>query len=165
MARVIVRSNKIFVMFCINVANMVCHSCYSMPAAFFPQEAKAKKMSDDAIGITFASFAAVMFVFSPVAGRAMSTYGKVWVYILGLVIVSVATICFSAASLLPDGPVFAAWCLCMRFLQGIGSAMEEVSGAAQFSASVGGSAVWNHARQLRITSPSRCVFSSHLPRG
>jgi len=130
MARVVVRSNKIFVMFCINVANMVCHSCYSMPAAFFPQEAKAKGMSDDAIGITFASFAAVMFLFSPLAGRAMSTYGKVWVYIYGLIIVSAATICFSAASLLPDGPVFAAWCLCMRFLQGIGSAMEETAAYA-----------------------------------
>ena len=33
---------KILVMVCINLANLVCHSVYSVLAAFFPQEGKAK---------------------------------------------------------------------------------------------------------------------------
>ena len=113
-------------MVCINLSNLICHAVYSVLAAFFPQEAKAKGMGDDAVGIIFASFAAVIFLCSPLAGRFMSYYGKVWVYITGLVIVSVSTICFSVASLLPAGLPFASWCLCMRLLQGVGSAMEEV---------------------------------------
>lgn len=130
MARVIVQHNKILVMVCINIANLLCHSVYSVLAAFFPQEAKAKGMSDDAVGITFASFAAVIFVCSPFAGRLMSSRGKVWVYMAGLVIVSVSTVAFSIASLLPAGWPFASWCLLMRLLQGVGSAMEETAAYA-----------------------------------
>eukprot|EP00965_Chrysotila_dentata_P010676 347293-Pleurochrysis_carterae.AAC.1 len=77
MPRVVVQHHKFLVMVCINVANLVCHSVYSVLAAFFPQEAKAKGMSEDAVGIIFASFAAVIFVCSPLAGRFMSKYGKV----------------------------------------------------------------------------------------
>lgn len=97
---------------------------------FFPQEAKAKGMGDDGIGILFASFAAVIFVCSPFAGRMMSKHGKVWVYIWGLAIVSVSTILFSLASIVPSGTPFAAWCLFMRILQGVGSAMEETAAYA-----------------------------------
>lgn len=130
MARVIVQHHKILVMVCINIANLLCHSVYSVLAAFFPQEAKAKGMSDDAVGITFALFAAVIFICSPFAGRLMSTNGKVWVYMAGLVIVSFSTISFSVASLLPAGAPFATWCLLMRLLQGVGSAMEETAAYA-----------------------------------
>ena len=50
---------KLLVFFCINIANLGCHAVYSVLAAFFPQEAKAKDMSDDGVGIVFASFAAL----------------------------------------------------------------------------------------------------------
>ena len=106
--------NKILVMVCINLANLVCHSVYSVLAAFFPQEGKAKGMSDDTVGVIFAAFAAVSIVCSPFVGRLMSMHGKVWIYILGLLLVSVSTISFSVASLLPAGAPFAAWCLAMR---------------------------------------------------
>jgi len=129
MPRVVVRS-KILVMVCINIANLVCHSVYSVLAAFFPQEARAKGMSDDTVGVTFASFAAVIFLVSPLAGQFMSKYGKVSVYIWGLLIVSASTMLFAVASLLPAGPIFGAWCLLMRLLQGIGSAMEETAAYA-----------------------------------
>jgi len=124
------RNSKMLVMVCINIANLVCHSVYSVLAAFFPQEAMAKGMSEDAVGVTFASFAAVIFVISPLAGRLMSMRGKVWVYIAGLLIVAFSTTCFSLASLLPSGLPFAIYCLIMRLLQGIGSAMEETAAYA-----------------------------------
>jgi len=124
------RSNKLLVMFCINVANLCCHAVYSVLAAFFPQEAKAKGMSDDGVGIVFASFAAVIFVCSPLAGRLMTRHGKVLVYLYGLLIVSSSTICFSAASVVPAGWPFYAFCLFMRLLQGVGSAMEETAAYA-----------------------------------
>ena len=125
--------NKILVMVCINLANLVCHSVYSVLAAFFPQEGKAKGMSDDTVGVIFAAFAAVSIVCSPFVGRLMSMHGKVWIYILGLLLVSVSTISFSVASLLPAGAPFAAWCLAMRILQGLGAALEETAAyAAQF---------------------------------
>ena len=123
--------NKILVMVCINLANLVCHSVYSVLAAFFPQEGKAKGMSDDTVGVIFAAFAAVSIVCSPFVGRLMSMHGKVWIYILGLLLVSVSTISFSVASLLPAGAPFAAWCLAMRILQGLGAALEETAAYAE----------------------------------
>ena len=93
--------NKILVMVCINfLANLVCHSVYSVLAAFFPQEGKAKGMSDDRRR-HLRRVAAVSIVCSPFVGRLMSMHGKVWIYILGLLLVSVSTISFSVASLLP----------------------------------------------------------------
>jgi MFS family permease len=124
------RANKLLVMVCINLANLCCHSVYSVLASFFPQEAKRKGMSEDTIGIVFASFAFVIFVCSPLAGRLMTRHGKVSVYIWGLGIVSVSSVCFAAASLVPDGPLFAAFCLTMRLIQGVGSALEETAAYA-----------------------------------
>ena len=127
---------KLLVFFCINIANLGCHAVYSVLAAFFPQEAKAKDMSDDGVGIVFASFAAVIFLFSPLVGRLMTKHGKVLVYLWGLCIVSCSTICFAAASVVPAGWPFYAFCLVMRLLQGVGC------GAATFS------------RHRRTSSPS-----------
>ena len=126
-ARNSMRNNKLLVMICTNLANLCCHAVYSVLASFFPQEAKAKGMSDDMVGFVFAVFAAVIFVCSPFAGRLMSKYGKVWVYIWGISIVSVSTILFSIASWVPAGAPFAIWCIAMRLAQGIGSAMEETA--------------------------------------
>ena len=44
------RSNKVLVMVCTNLANLGCHSIYSVLASFFPQEARAKGMSDEGVG-------------------------------------------------------------------------------------------------------------------
>jgi len=84
-------------------------------------------MSDDMVGLVFAIFAAVIFVFSPFAGRLMSKHGKVQVYICGVSLVSFASILFAGASLMPAGAPFAVWCFTMRLLQGIGSALEETA--------------------------------------
>ena len=56
------RNNKLIVMVCTNLANLCCHAVYSVLASFFPQEAKAKGMSDDMVGFVFAVFAAIIFV-------------------------------------------------------------------------------------------------------
>ena len=101
MARLGLRNNKMLVFLCINLTNLCCHSVYSVLAAFFPQQAKAKGMSDDAVGIVFASFAAVIFLCSPMAGGWMTRYGKVWVYITGIVLVAVSTVLFAAATMMP----------------------------------------------------------------
>jgi len=121
------RNNKMVVFVCTNLANLCCHAVYSVLASFFPQEAKNKGMSDDGVGFVFAVFAGIIFVFSPFAGRLMSRHGKVWVYIWGISLVSVSTICFSAATLFPAGVPFAAWCLAMRITQGFGAALEETA--------------------------------------
>lgn len=121
------RNNKVLVMVCTNFANLFCHSVYSVLASFFPQEAKAKGMSDDGVGLVFAIFAAVIFVCSPLAARLMSKHGKVWVYIWGICTVSVSSILFSVASAVPSGWPFATWCFAMRLIQGIGAAMEETA--------------------------------------
>ena len=121
------RNNKLLVMACTNLANLACHSVYSVLASFFPQEAKAKGMSDDGVGLVFAIFAAVIFVASPFVGKLMSKHGKVWVYIVGVATVSVSSICFAFASWVPAGLPFAAYCFAMRLVQGIGSALEETA--------------------------------------
>jgi len=121
---------KLLVFFCINIANLGCHAVYSVLAAFFPQEAKAKGMSDDGVGIVFASFAAVIFICSPCAGRLMTKHGKVLVYLWGLLCVSLSTTLFAIASIVPAGWPFYAFCLTMRLLQGVGSALEETAAYA-----------------------------------
>ena len=121
------RNNKMIVLVCTNLANLCCHAVYSVLASFFPQEAKAKGMSEDGVGFVFAVFAAVIFVCSPCAGRLMTRHGKVWVYIWGISLVCVSTICFSMASLMPAGVPFAVWCFSMRVMQGLGAALEETA--------------------------------------
>ena len=125
MAKLGIRNNKMLIFMCINLTNLCCHSVYSVLAAFFPQEAKKKGISEDAVGIVFASFAGVICLCSPMAGGWMTHYGKVWVYITGIVLVSVSTVLFAGATMMPDGMPFGSWCLSMRLLQGVGSAMEE----------------------------------------
>ncbi len=114
----------------INAANLCCHAVYSVLASFFPQEAKAKRMSDELVGVVFAVFALVIFLASPFVGKLMTTHGKKTIYCSGLVLVAGSTVAFSVASLLPEGPLFACWCLVMRLLQGVGSAMEETAAYA-----------------------------------
>jgi MFS family permease len=92
-------------------------------ASFFPQQAAAKGMSEDLVGVVFSIFAGVMFVVSPVAGILMQQRGKVWVYLCGLGIVSISTMLFAAATFVPEGWPFAVWCLSMRIAQGVGAAL------------------------------------------
>ena len=97
-ARNQMRNNKMVVMVCTNIANLFCHSVYSVLASFFPQEAKVKGMSEEFVGLVFAIFAAVIFVASPFAARLMNRHGKGWVYISGICIVSISSILFAFAS-------------------------------------------------------------------
>jgi MFS family permease len=108
---------QLLMMVLINFSNLFCHSLFSILPPFFPQQAKAKGMSQDAVGIVFACFPAVIFLTSPFAGPFMTRHGKKWVYTTGLIIVSASTICFSVASYLPEGSPFATWCLFIRLLQ------------------------------------------------
>jgi len=130
MGKLGMRNNKMLVFMSINLTNLCCHSVYSVLAAFFPQEADKKGLSEDAVGIVFASFAAVIFLCSPMAGGWMTHYGKVWVYITGIVLVALSTMLFAGATTMPDGSLFGSYCLIMRLLQGVGSAMEETAAYA-----------------------------------
>ena len=86
------------------------------------------------VGLIFASFACVIFVASPLAARLMSRHGKSYVYIAGVVIVSLSTISFAVADALPAGWPFTGWCLLMRLVQGFGSALEESAGVRRYLA-------------------------------
>jgi len=118
---------KLLVLVCSNIANLCCHAVYSVLASFFPQQAAAKGMSEDLVGVVFSIFAGIMFVVSPVAGILMQQRGKVWVYLCGLGIVSISTMLFAAATFVPEGWPFAVWCLSMRIAQGVGAALEETA--------------------------------------
>lgn len=121
------RSNKMVVMVCINLANLCCHAVYSVLASFFPQEARAKGMPEETVGAVFAVFAFVVFLVSPFAGKAMSRHGKARVYIAGICVASAATILLSIAALCPAGWPFFLWCFTMRVAQGVGCALEETA--------------------------------------
>ena len=122
-----INNKKLLVLVCSNIANLCCHAVYSVLASFFPEQAAAKGMSDDMVGVVFSIFAGVMFVVSPVAGILMQQRGKVWVYLCGLGIVSISTILFAAATFVPEGWPFAVWCLSIRIAQGVGAALEETA--------------------------------------
>ena len=68
-------NNKMVVLVCTNIANLSCHAVYSVLSSFYPPQAKAKGMSDDMVGFTFAIFAGIIFLFSPVAGKLMERRG------------------------------------------------------------------------------------------
>ena len=51
MGKLGMRNNKMLVFMCINLTNLCCHSVYSVLAAFFPQEAEKKGLSEDAVGV------------------------------------------------------------------------------------------------------------------
>mmetsp|Transcript_15267 Transcript_15267/g.41001 ORF Transcript_15267/g.41001 Transcript_15267/m.41001 type:complete len:498 (+) Transcript_15267:86-1579(+) len=124
------RTAKYVVLVCINLSNLVCHSVYSVLASFFPQEARAKGLSDEPIGLVFAIFAAVIFVAAPFVSTALSRYGKRQVYVAGLAIVAVGTMLFSLAAWIENRPAYFAWCLALRCVQGLGSALEETAAYA-----------------------------------
>jgi MFS family permease len=127
-------------MLAINLTNLVGNSLYSIMDAFFPQQAEAKLLSPEAIGAIFAAFPAVVFLTAPSASRLMDRIGTRTTFLVGCFAISIGTLSFSAALILPDGAPFAAWCMVMRLLQGAGGALEEAS-AYVLIASLAGSNV------------------------
>jgi DHA1 family multidrug resistance protein-like MFS transporter len=123
------RSSSFGILLLISVSNFTCHSVYSVLPSFFPSEAAARGMGDDLVGLTFAMYAAVVFVCAPLAAQLMSVYGQKRVYVAGLILVSLATAAFAATATL-DGPAFVTAVLCLRLLQGVGSALEETASYA-----------------------------------
>lgn len=122
------------------LTNLVGNSLYSIMDAFFPQQAEAKLLSPEAIGAIFAAFPAVVFLTAPSASRLMDRIGTRTTFLVGCCAISIGTLSFSAALILPDGAPFAAWCMVMRLLQGAGGALEEAS-AYVLIASLAGSNV------------------------
>mmetsp|Transcript_38091 Transcript_38091/g.94487 ORF Transcript_38091/g.94487 Transcript_38091/m.94487 type:complete len:508 (-) Transcript_38091:306-1829(-) len=124
------KSAKCLVLVCINLSNLVCHSVYSVLASFFPQEARAKGMSDEPIGLVFAIFAAVVFVSAPFVSSALNTHGKRAVYVVGGLVVCVGTILFAFADRIQNVQMYFAWCFVLRCVQGFGAALEETAAYA-----------------------------------
>lgn len=124
------RYTKCLVLVCINLSNLVCHSVYSVLASFFPQEARAKGLSDEPIGFVFAVFAAVIFVSAPFVSTALNTHGKRAVYVSGQAIVAVGTMLFALANQIDNLPAYFTWCFVLRCVQGFGSALEETAAYA-----------------------------------
>jgi len=120
--------HSFLVMACVNAANMCCHTSFSLMDSFFPQKA-AEKVSKEQVGLIFAAFPAAVIVSSPIVGRSMSKYGTITLYTAGLLSLSLATFAFAGADKL-SAAVFFPGCIVLRMLQGVGSAMEEVSAYA-----------------------------------
>mgnify|MGYP003684968187 CR=1 FL=1 len=124
------RYAKCLVLVCINLSNLVCHSVYSVLASFFPQEARAKGLSDEPIGLVFAVFAAVIFISAPFVSTALNSHGKRAVYVSGQAIVAVGTMFFACADNITNLPAYFSWCFVLRCVQGFGSALEETAAYA-----------------------------------
>ena len=122
-------AGRLGVLALINVANLCCHAVYSLLPAFFPAEAAQRGMSNDFVGVIFASFAGVACVCSPIASTLMIRHGQKRIYLYGLLLVALATIAFGMTAAL-DGVMFASTAVALRLLQGIGSALEETAAYA-----------------------------------
>lgn len=144
---------RTLILVCINLSNLACHSVYSVLAAFFPQEAKLKGLTEEMVGLIFAIFAAVIFVSAPFASMQvrhsgpgdllaprprvplvcrpprskMTKYGKRRVYVTGLAIVATGTMLFAGAEWLTSISSYFGWCFLLRCVQGFGSALEETA--------------------------------------
>ena len=112
------------------MANFVCHTSYSVMDSFFPQDAQAKGLSLDTIGAVFMAFPLVVICSSPMVGPLMCRHGVPVVYVSGLAILAAATFAFAFCVHLPDGLPFAAGCVALRLVQGLGSALEEAAAYA-----------------------------------
>lgn len=124
------RAAKCLVLVCINLSNLVCHSVYSVLASFFPQEARAKGLSDEPIGLVFAIFAAVIFLSAWRISTMLNVHGKRLIYVVGLATVAVGTMLFALADRITNLPLYFTWCFVLRCVQGFGSALEETAGYA-----------------------------------
>ena len=124
------RSGSMLLMLRIIMANFVCHTSYSVMDSFFPQDAQAKGLSLDTIGAVFMAFPLVVICSSPMVGPLMCRHGVPVVYVSGLAILAAATFAFAFCVHLPDGLPFAAGCVALRLVQGLGSALEEAAAYA-----------------------------------
>jgi MFS family permease len=114
----------------IGFANVICQAIFSVLPTFFPPVAKSKGMSDFVLGVSFAAMPAVVFSVSAIADQIMYAYGRRRIFILGNVITAAFTALLGAATLMPDGAPFAAFCLVSQIGQGFGSALAEASSFA-----------------------------------
>ncbi|KOO22731.1 amino acid permease family protein [Chrysochromulina tobinii] len=103
---------------------------FSVLPTFFPPVAKSKGMSDFVLGVSFAAMPAVVFSVSAIADQIMYAYGRRRIFILGNAITAAFTALLGAATLMPDGAPFAAFCLVSQIGQGFGSALAEASSFA-----------------------------------
>jgi MFS family permease len=112
------------------VGALASSSVYGLLAPVFPSEALAYGMSERAQGVVFAVFALVVFLASPAVGSwLVPRMGKRNVLLRGLVVLALSTGCFAAVPLAPKR-LFAASCLAIRVVQGLGSAMVETASFA-----------------------------------
>ena len=123
-------THALFCFAAIGFANVVCQAIFSVLPAFFPPVAKSKGMSDFVLGVSFAAMPAVVFSVSAIADQIMYAYGRRRIFILGNAITAAFTALLGAATLMPDGAPFAAFCLVSQIGQGFGSALAEASSFA-----------------------------------
>lgn len=123
-------THALFCFAAIGFANVVCQAIFSVLPTFFPPVAKSKGMSDFVLGVSFAAMPAVVFSVSAIADQIMYAYGRRRIFILGNAITAAFTALLGAATLMPDGAPFAAFCLVSQIGQGFGSALAEASSFA-----------------------------------
>ncbi len=114
------------------LAVVISAAVFSLLAPFYPEVAANNGLSDGTVGLIFAIFALMVMVVSPYLGVKMDDIGSRSMMIIGLGVLSLSTIAFSALnSFSPEySNTFLAISLVLRILQGIGAAGSETASYA-----------------------------------
>ncbi|CAK9290110.1 unnamed protein product [Gordionus sp. m RMFG-2023] len=97
--------------------------CFSIISPFFPKEAEKKNVPQFWIGTIFGVFQGVQFIMSPILGLYMYQIGIKKLYLWGIFLDSISTLCFGFTTYIPmsaNPAYFAGLTLMLRTLQGLG---------------------------------------------
>ena len=106
---------------------MIANCAYSVLAPFLPLDFERKGISNTMTGYIFAIYSVAVVIVSPFVGPLMQKLGRRAVVLIGMMLMGVAFILFGAISSITNKNVFIAAALSLRFLQGLASAIVQVT--------------------------------------
>ncbi|KAG1666547.1 Fumarylacetoacetate hydrolase domain-containing protein 2 [Nymphon striatum] len=118
---------KKIVLATIVIADILCFVASGSPAPFFPQEAYLKDQNAKAVGFITSSYHLGALLISPLCGFMVSKIGIKCMFLIGMIVITIATGVSSVALRIPTGNPFFAYCAGMRFIQGAGSGALQTS--------------------------------------
>ncbi|XP_022094181.1 MFS-type transporter SLC18B1-like isoform X2 [Acanthaster planci] len=103
---------------------------FSVIAVFFPNEAKARGMSQTVIGLVFSSFSVAAGISSPIWGKLLPLIGARFAFLAGAFVAGSCNILFGFIIDMPTDATFTAFSFAIRLLEGLGSSACATSTAA-----------------------------------
>jgi len=114
----------------LSVDLFIVNMMYSLISPFFPLVAKVRQVPDTMVGVIFALYPLMVFIFSPIVGKYLTRLGVRNVFLVGLSLLTVGTGLFAFVDATVESIPFIIACCLIRLIQGFGAAFVETSAFA-----------------------------------